>query len=85
MHDPQPWFAAKRYGLGAGRPITWQGWVLVGGYLAIIALVGWLNHQSDSRVRTIGFALFAAATATFVWLVYKRTAGGWRWRWGKRD
>lgn len=85
MNEPQSWFAAKRYGYGAGLPITWQGWALTAGYLAIIAVVGWLDHQSDGRVRVIGFALFLAATAGFIALVHRRTDGGWKWRWGKRD
>lgn len=85
MDEPKPWFAAKRYGLGAGRPITWQGWALVGGYLAIIAPTGWLDHQSDGWVRAMGFVLFVMATVTFISLVYRRTQGGWKWRWGKRD
>ncbi|MEA3264866.1 MAG: hypothetical protein U9R07_15430 [Pseudomonadota bacterium] len=85
MTEPKPWFAAKRFGYGAGWPISWQGWALLAGYLAILAIVGWLDQQSDGRVRTIAFAVFVAATATFASLVYQRTAGGWKWRWGKRD
>ena len=85
MTEPKPWFAAKRFGYGAGWPISWQGWALLGGYLAILAIVGWLDQQSDGRVRTIAFAVFVAATAAFASLAYQRTAGGWKWRWGKRD
>lgn len=85
MTEPKPWFAPKRFGYGAGLPVTWQGWALLGGYLAILVVVGWLDHQTDGRDRTIGFAVFVAATATFVSLVYQRTEGGWKWRWGKRD
>lgn len=85
MADPKPWFAQKRYGYGAGLPITWQGWALLGGYLAIVAVVVWLDQQSDGRVRMIGLALFVIATAAFLPLVHKRTDGGWKWRWGQRD
>ena len=85
MPEPKPWFAAKRYGYGAGLPITWQGWATTAAYLAIIAVVAWLDQQSDGRVRVIGFGLFVAATASFLVLVQKRTDGGWKWRWGKRD
>ncbi len=84
MDEPRPWFTAKRFGYGAGWPIAWQGWALMAGYLAILAVVGWLDHQHDSRVRVMGFGLFVAATATFMTLVHKRTDGGWKWRWGKR-
>ena len=79
------WFAAKRFGYGAGLPIAWQGWALTGGYLALLAIIGWLDRQADGRVRIIGFALFVASTATFLSVLKKRTAGGWKWRWGNRD
>ncbi|MFM6949951.1 MAG: hypothetical protein ACKOW1_02885 [Novosphingobium sp.] len=85
MPEPKPWFAPKSHGYGAGWPIAWQGWALLGGYLAILAVVGWLDHQHDGRVRVIGFALFVSATAGFLVLVKRRTQGGWQWRWGKRD
>ena len=85
MNDPQPWFAPKRFGYGAGRPIAWQGWALISSYLVVIALVAWLDQQTDGRVRVVGFVLFVAATATFVALVLKRTDGELKWRWGKRD
>lgn len=85
MDSPEPWFAAKRYGYGAGLPITWQGWAVMAGYLAIMAVVVWLDSQSDGRVKAIGFGLFLGATAIFVSLVRKRTGGGWKWRWGNRD
>ena len=85
MTEPKPWFAPERYGYGASLPIAWQGWALIGAYIAVIGVVAWLDQQADGRVRTIGFALFVAATATFLSLVYKRTKGGWKWRWGKRD
>lgn len=85
MDNPEPWFAPKRFGYGAGLPIVWQGWAALGGYLAIIAAVAWLDHQADGRVRVIGFGLFLAATASFLSLVYRRTRGGWKWRWGGDD
>lgn len=29
------WFRAKRYGWGWGLPLTWQGWAVFGGCLAV--------------------------------------------------
>ena len=37
--DPEPpryWFPAKRYGWGWGLPSTWEGWVMLVGYLALL-------------------------------------------------
>ena len=31
------WFPAKRYGYGWGPPATWQGWVVLAVYLALVA------------------------------------------------
>jgi hypothetical protein len=36
------WFAPKRFGIGAGKPISWQGWLLTIGYFL-----------SDRRRRTV--------------------------------
>ena len=36
MNDAKPWFAAKRYGYGAGLPIAWQGWLVLSAYIAAI-------------------------------------------------
>ena len=30
MND-EDWFAAKRYGIGAGLPLRWRGWVSIEG------------------------------------------------------
>jgi hypothetical protein len=75
------WFAAKRYGYGAGLPIAWQGWVLLGAYMAILGLAVWL-------LANVPIALFAVAiSATFLLLLIaaRTTRGGWRWRWGDRN
>ena len=33
--EPRYWFAAKRYGWGWGLPLSWEGWVVFVGWLAI--------------------------------------------------
>jgi hypothetical protein len=35
------WFAPKRYGYGAGLPITWQGWAVTLAYVGVIGLAVW--------------------------------------------
>ena len=37
MSDDPQWFAPKKYGYGAGLPISWQGWALT---IALVVLVG---------------------------------------------
>jgi hypothetical protein len=75
------WFAAQRYGYGAGRPISWQGWAMLAGYVLLIAVAGLL--ATYSWIAVIGIVL--AATAAFILVCAQRTRGGWRWRWGEKE
>ena len=81
MSDNPEWFAAKRYGLGAGFPIAWQGWAILAGFLAIVAGVGVLLEDRPADA----FAILLPVTITLVIVVARTTRGGWRWRWGNRD
>ena len=33
MSDGPEWFAPKRFGYGAGLPISWQGWALTAAFM----------------------------------------------------
>ena len=78
--EPGDWFAPKRLGYGAGLPIAWQGWALVGTYIAFMA--GWSGFIT--RGDWTGWAIWAvgviAATAILLVVAKKRTRGGWRYR-----
>ena len=75
------WFAPKRYGWGSGRPIAWQGWLVLLVYLAIV--VG-ATQLANRNPWTMG-SIILTATACFVVIVMRTTRGGWRWRWGDRQ
>jgi hypothetical protein len=32
------WFPAKKYGLGWGLPLVWQGWVVLAAFVLLVAL-----------------------------------------------
>ena len=49
------WFPAKRYGWGWGLPSSWQGWVVIACYLALLA---------------VGFALFPPASQRAAFVIY---------------
>lgn len=88
----QLWFHARRYGWG-WEPVTWQGWVAMAIYLAL--LLGWLGYYIFAAVQsgheiTIGLHFVSLAdllpplalTAVFLavcWIKGERP----RWRWGK--
>lgn len=79
MPGPE-WFAPRRYGLGAGRPIAWQGWAVLAGFLLAIGLAAWLFGPDDARA----LAIVLPAVAALLVITALTTRGGWRWRWGDR-
>lgn len=73
----RPWFAPKRYGYGAGLPISWEGWAALVGFLAasgasLALLDGWVR-----------WVVFTVVMVAFVLVAYAKTEGGWRWRGGR--
>jgi len=81
MDERPQWFAPKRYGYGAGFPISRQGWLLLGGYVAIVIAAGALLEGS----RLAQGAIVIPATVLLVIACARTTRGGWRWRWGEKD
>jgi len=81
MADGPEWFAAKRYGLGAGLPISWQGWAVLLAYLAIVTGAFFLFGERNPAT----FAVLVIATAVLLVITARTTRGGWRWRWGNPD
>ncbi len=81
MSDRPEWFAAKRYGYGAGVPISWQGWALT---LAFVAIAVLLSATFANRPIVL-LAAIAPIFITFLVITARTTRGGWRWRWGDDD
>jgi hypothetical protein len=80
MSDGPEWFVPKRYGYGA-TPITWQGWALTIGFVAIAIL---LSVKFARRPFEL-FAVLAPVLIVFTMICARTTRGGWRWRWGDED
>lgn len=75
----RPWFAAKTYGYGAGLPIAWQGWLALAVF--VIGAAG-----APFVLGGVWLALaYVALTAALIAVAARRTRGGWRWRWGRKD
>jgi hypothetical protein len=81
MTDDPEWFAPKRYGFGSGLPISWQGWALTAGFIALVFMSACLFAGRP----VVMFAILAPAVATFLVISARTTRGGWRWRWGEKD
>jgi hypothetical protein len=81
MSDGPEWFAPKRYGYGAGMPISWQGWALTIGFIAVaILLAALLSRRPLQMIAAIGPFIII-----FLVISARTTRGGWRWRWGEED
>lgn len=80
MIDGPEWFAPKRYGYGAGRPISWQGWALTSAFIILAVPAGLLARYSPTSSISVLFIL----TVAFTLICMRTTRGGWRWRWGEK-
>ncbi|HVF19793.1 MAG TPA: DUF1648 domain-containing protein [Mycobacteriales bacterium] len=76
--EPPYWFKAKSYGYGWGRPLTWQGWVVMVGYLVAVLV--------PPLVGAPGLTLVAVLIGTpLLLLACLRHGEPASWRWGRRD
>jgi bacteriorhodopsin len=81
MADGPEWFAPKRYGYGAGLPISWQGWLLTIGFVLLtIGVSVRLSHRPLELI-----AVLSPFVVAFCVIAARTTRGGWRWRWGEED
>ena len=81
MSDEPKWFAPKRYGYGAGLPISWQGWALTVGFVVLTMLLA--VRLANRPIQLI--AVIIPLSVTFIVISARTTRGGWRWRWGEDD
>jgi hypothetical protein len=64
------WFPAKKYGIGWGFPVTWQGWVVS------------LSYLPRSKMFFLLFVL--ALTILFIYVCIKK-GEKLKWRWGDKN
>ncbi len=75
------WFPQKRYGYGAGLPLTWHGWAVMAAFLAIVGVAVWISVIRPHTAPWMLAGIFGL-TVPFVLVCHAKTRGGWRWRWG---
>lgn len=81
MNDDAEWFAPKRYGIGVGLPISWQGWMLTLSFILFVVVAG-----TFIRNNVVSFiSVLIILSTAFIVISARTTRGGWRWRWGERD
>ena len=81
MSEGPDWFAPKRYGIGSGMPIAWQGWVVLAAFFAITAGA----TAAFARQPLILASILVPTVAILLVITARTTRGGWRWRWDKDD
>jgi len=78
------WFPAKRYGIGWGFPVTWQGWVVSLSFLLIV-LGGSFTLTDTPRSKMLFLSFIFILTFLFVYICIKK-GEKLKWRWGdKKD
>jgi peptidoglycan/LPS O-acetylase OafA/YrhL len=80
------WFKPKNYGFGA-TPITWQGWALVGVYVAIVvaATLMFVGRQKSPPAWISWIIVMVVATSVMTLASWLKTDGTWQWRWGETE
>lgn len=87
--DPsKPWFAPKRYGYGAGLPIAWQGWAVLGIYMLVTvgaAIILPVMFPNPALCLPAILIVVTIATPAMMVIAARKTKGGWRWRSGEDE
>ena len=72
------WFPAKRYGWGWSLPVTWQGWLVLAGFVVLLDVgVRVFPPQKQLFLFVVYFVVIVIALLAVV--TAKGEAGGWRW------
>ena len=80
MNDKRYWFPAKRYGWGWGLPRTWEGWLVLVGYVALLAAGRAILLPSRDAIWFIAYVV--ALTLVLVAICYAKGEPP-KWRWGR--
>jgi len=81
VSNKQYWFPAKRYSWGWGLPNTWQGWIVLGGYVALLAAGPFILPPAQNK---IGFIAYTVVLSVVLCAVCYAKGEPPKWRWGRR-
>ena len=73
------WFRAKRYGWGWGLPATWQGWVVLVAFVALLVLGSNIFPPHKQIWSYLAYVAVLAVLLTGICWLKGEPA---RWRWG---
>jgi len=72
------WFPAKRYGWGWGPPTTWQGWLVLLGYIAAVSLIG-IFFSPDRHPLMFPIGVVFVTCVLIAICLKKGEPPAWRW------
>jgi len=75
------WFPAKRYGWGWGLPITWEGWVVLLGFVGLVA-AGIV--MVPPKPAPFGFFAYVAVLTALLIAICWWKGEPPKWRWGDK-
>jgi hypothetical protein len=78
---PDYWFPAKRYGWGWALPRTWQGWVVLAVFIALLVAGVFILPPA---AHPIGFWVYDVVLVAALVVVCLMKGEPPRWRWGDR-
>lgn len=81
MNDKRFWFRAKRYGWGWGLPLTWEGWLVLVGYVAMVVAGRYIFPPAGQRS---GFIAYVVVLTVVLCAICYAKGEPAKWRWGKR-
>lgn len=73
------WFAAKTYGYGWGRPLRWQGWAVLSGFIVLLG-AGGFGLRPDMHPGY--FVAYVVGLGVALTIICWRKGEPARWRWG---
>jgi hypothetical protein len=77
--EPKYWFPAKRYGWGWGFPGTWQGWLVLAGFVLLMVVGALIFPPRLEPGRYLAYvAVLCVLLVAVCWLKGEPP----RWRWG---
>ena len=80
--DRKYWFPAKRYGWGWGIPSSWQGWLVMAAFTALLALGVFLFPPGNDLGAFLFYVgILCALLIAVCWLKGEPP----RWRWGDNE
>jgi hypothetical protein len=80
--QPKYWFRAKQYGWGWGLPLSWQGWLVLAAFVALMVLGALIFPPRTELAWYLIYVVLLTGLLTGVcWLKGEPP----RWRWGDDD